>query len=194
MTAMTAAEMNFPNPPASGPQWLGLAQAVFNQYVERWQEELDAEHCDGGLRWQVYFFNDGYTYKNSISNGCMFNIGARLAKYTGNATYALWAEKAWDWVTRVGLVELQPYSNASKNFTADGTGAGGYIVWDGTTMQSNCTRINHIPYSYNNALFLLGAATMYNYVSLHIFYHLVTSNLVVSSHFSASDSFHVRRD
>ena len=77
MAAMTAAELNFQNPPASGPQWLGLAQAVFNQLVSR----IEPEVCGGGLRWQVYWWNKAWPYKNSISNGCLFNLGARLAKY-----------------------------------------------------------------------------------------------------------------
>lgn len=34
MAAMSAAENNFPNPPSDQPQWLALAQAVFNEYGE----------------------------------------------------------------------------------------------------------------------------------------------------------------
>jgi mannan endo-1,6-alpha-mannosidase len=71
-------------------------------------------------------------------------------------------------MTYKGLMELQPYGNASRNFSINGQGSGGYIVWDGATVQSNCTAINGIPYTYNNALFLLGAATMYNYVSAFV--------------------------
>jgi mannan endo-1,6-alpha-mannosidase len=33
LAAMAAAEMNFPNPPPKSPQWLALAQAVFNEQV-----------------------------------------------------------------------------------------------------------------------------------------------------------------
>ena len=166
MATMTAAETNFQNPPGSGPQWLSLTQAVFNEYVIRYEQEQKPASCGGGLRWQVYFFNDGWTYKNSISNACFFNLATRLAKYTGNDTYATWAETIWDWITEVGLMQLQPYSIASRNFSSNGQGAGGYIAWDGATVESNCTAINGIPYTYNNAIFLLGAATMYNYVSI----------------------------
>jgi mannan endo-1,6-alpha-mannosidase len=74
MAAMTAAEVNFPNPPASSPQWLTLAQAVFNRQAARW----DNDTCNGGLRWQVFQYNNGYDYKNSISNGCFFSMAARL--------------------------------------------------------------------------------------------------------------------
>jgi mannan endo-1,6-alpha-mannosidase len=163
MTAMTAAEANFQNPPPDQPQWLGLAQAVFNEFVAR--AELEVDYCGGGLRWQVYFFENGWDYKNSISNGCFFNLGARLARYTGNDTYAAWAETIWEWITYKGLMELQLYSEASKNFSINGQGAGGYIAWDGATVESNCTAINGIPYTYNAGVWLLGAATMYNYVS-----------------------------
>ena len=76
MSAMTGAEEKFPNPPKDKPQWLALAQAVFNRQVLRW----DAKTCGGGLRWQFNQFNPGYTYKSTIANGCLMNLGARLGK------------------------------------------------------------------------------------------------------------------
>jgi mannan endo-1,6-alpha-mannosidase len=164
MAVMTAAELKFQDPPADGPQWLGLAQAVFNEFVAREAVEVDTYTCGGGLRWQVYFWEDGWSYKNTISSACYFNLGARLARYTKNDTYAQIAERTWDWVTDHGLLELQPYSNTSANFSFNGQGAGGYVAWDGTTVGSNCTAINGIPYTYNAGILLLGAATMYNYV------------------------------
>lgn len=62
MSAMLAAEYRFPNPPDDQPQWLALAQAVWNTQAEpgRWDNV-----CGGGLRWQRQFFNKGYDYKNS---------------------------------------------------------------------------------------------------------------------------------
>lgn len=50
LTVMSAAEYNFPHPEPNQPQWLGLAQAVFNTQAARW----DTEHCNGGLRWQIF--------------------------------------------------------------------------------------------------------------------------------------------
>jgi mannan endo-1,6-alpha-mannosidase len=144
LAAMSAAETNFQNPPSTDPQWLALAQAVFNTQAARW----DNSTCAGGLRWQIFTFNNGYDYKNSISNGCFFNLGARLAKYTGNDTYALWAETTWDWVTAIGLIDNE------------------YKIYDGTDDTQNCSSINHIQWSYNAGVYLLGAANMYNYVSL----------------------------
>lgn len=83
-----------------------------------------------------------------IANGCFFNLGARLARYTGNKTYADWAEKTWDWVRGVGFMDDD------------------YNIYDGGHVQKNCTDINRAQFSYNNAVFLLGAAYMYNYVWL----------------------------
>jgi len=143
MTAMTAAEVNYPNPPSDQPQWLALAQAVFNDMVGRW----DTSTCEGGLRWQIFTFNTGYDYKNSIANGCLFNIAARLARYIGNSSYADWAEKTWDWVEGVGLMSDD------------------YSVYDGTSDTTNCTSIDKLQFSYNQGIYLFGAAMMYNYVS-----------------------------
>lgn len=55
---MSAAEFNFPNPPSNKPQWLALAQAVFNVQAQRWDK-----NCGGGLRWQIVPFNNGFDYK-----------------------------------------------------------------------------------------------------------------------------------
>ncbi len=142
MSAMGAAELGFPDPPAGQPQWVALAQAVFNTQAAR----LD-NSCNGGLHWQAYQFLNGWDYKNSISNGCFFNIAARLAQYTGNSTYAHFASQTWDWITGVGFIDKD------------------YNIYDGAHYETNCTDINPIQYSYNSGIFLLGAATMYNYVS-----------------------------
>ncbi|KAH7165974.1 family 76 glycosyl hydrolase [Dactylonectria macrodidyma] len=141
MAAMAAAERNFPNPDDDEPQYLALAQAVFNEYASRW----DTEHCDGGMRWQIFTFNSGYNYKNSISNGCFFNIAARLARYTGNDTYADWAAKVWKWETDAGLITDE------------------YKVYDGVTIgDTNCSSTDTAQWSYNAGIFLHGAAVMYN--------------------------------
>jgi mannan endo-1,6-alpha-mannosidase len=96
LAAMTAAEANYPNPPSDQPQWLALSQAVFNLMAGNW----DNATCGGGLRWQIFPFNKGYDYKNSISNGCLFHLAARLARYTGNETYATWAQTTFDWMQK----------------------------------------------------------------------------------------------
>jgi mannan endo-1,6-alpha-mannosidase len=142
MAAMLAAETNFQNPPRDKPQWLALAQAVFNEFASRW----DTTTCGGGLRWQIFSFNNGFNYKNSIANGCFFNLGARLARYTGNQTYADWAEKIWDWEQSVGLID----SN--------------YNIFDGASNTENCTVIDRLQWSYNAGIYLHGAANMFNHV------------------------------
>ncbi|RAL65946.1 hypothetical protein DID88_005607 [Monilinia fructigena] len=122
---------------------MSAAEAVFNTQAPRWDDST----CGGGLRWQIFTFNNGYNYKNSISNGCFFNLGARLAKYTGNDTYAQWADKTWDWMESVGLLDEN------------------YYVYDGSDDTINCTKLNHIQWTYNAGAFLLGAANMYNYTN-----------------------------
>lgn len=142
MAAMAAAEQNFPDPPKDQPQWLALAQGVFNTQAARW----DTQFCTGGLRWQIFTFNTGYDYKNTISNGVFFNLGARLAMYTGNQSYADWATKTFDWVQAVGFMD----SN--------------YHFYDGAHTELNCSDINKVQWTYNAGVFLLGAANMYNFV------------------------------
>ncbi|KIX10333.1 uncharacterized protein Z518_01415 [Rhinocladiella mackenziei CBS 650.93] len=141
MAALSAAENKYPNPPADQPQWLALAQAVFNTQAARW----DTTSCGGGLKWQIFSFNNGYNYKNTISNGCFFNMGARLAVYTGNQTYADWADRMWDWCSAIGLRDAQ------------------YNFYDGSDDTLNCTELDHIQWTYNAGTFLVGAANMYNF-------------------------------
>ncbi|KAM3066103.1 hypothetical protein ACMFMG_010555 [Clarireedia jacksonii] len=143
MAAMLAAESNFENPPSDQPQWLALAQAVFNEMASRW----DTTSCGGGLRWQIFTFNKGFTYKNSIANGCFMNLGARLARYTGNNTYAEWAERVWEWEQSIGLIDKD------------------YNIYDGSSDTDNCASLDHLQWSYNAGIYLHGAANMYNYTN-----------------------------
>ena len=142
--ALEAAELKFPNPPKDGPQWLELAQATFNTQVPRW----DKATCGGGLRWQIYPFNAGYNYKNTISQGGFFNMGSRLARYTGNKTYAEEAEKAWDWTVKTNLLGVENFH-----------------VYDGADVLKQCKEANHLQWSSNAGVFLHGAANMWNFVS-----------------------------
>lgn len=151
MAAMTAAEVKFPDPPSTSPGWLALAQGVFNDQVVRY----DNDNCGGGFRWQIFSFNKGYGYKNSISNGCFFNIAARLALYTGNATYAAYAVKTYEWMAQVGLLSPE------------------YQVYDGTQIADNCTVKDKTRWTYNSGIFLMGAAVMYNYVSTRFPLHSI---------------------
>ncbi|PNP48573.1 hypothetical protein THARTR1_10312 [Trichoderma harzianum] len=141
LSVMSAAEYKFPDPPADQPQWLALAQAVFNTQAARW----DTQYCAGGLRWQIFTWNNGYNYKNSISQACFFSLGARLALYTGNQSYADWADKTWDWMIATKLIN-------TKN----------WAVYDGAGIETNCTVLTPYQFSYNVGGMILGAAAMYN--------------------------------
>jgi mannan endo-1,6-alpha-mannosidase len=138
--AMSAAEYNFDNPSADEPGWLALAQGVFNSQVARW----DDKQCAGGLRWQIFTWNNGFDYKNTASNGGLFNLGARLGAYTGDQEYLDWAEKLWNWLELVGLI--------GDDLT----------IYDGTTITDNCTSLDHTLWTYTAGMMLNGAAVMWN--------------------------------
>lgn len=142
---MSAAEYGFPLPPKPYPSWLQICDNVFNDFVQRWQSDSDT--CGGGLRWHFTPENNGHSYKNTISNGGFFQLAARLARMTGNQTYADWAEKVWDWTTAIGLIDNN------------------YNVFDGTDLNINCTELNHYQWSYNVGIYLYGAAAMQNYTN-----------------------------
>ncbi|KAK3078162.1 hypothetical protein LTS18_008283, partial [Coniosporium uncinatum] len=59
-------------------------------------------------------------------------------------TYADWAERQYDWMTNVGLIA----SNGA--------------VYDGTDVNTNCSQINHIQWTYNSGALIYGSAVMYN--------------------------------
>ncbi|KAL1627990.1 hypothetical protein SLS56_006133 [Neofusicoccum ribis] len=141
LSAMAAAENKYPDP-KDGPGWLGLAQGVFNTQARRWNEDT----CGGGLKWQIFTFNKGFDYKNTISQGCFFSLAARLGRYTGNQTYTDWAEKAWEWTRAIGLISDD------------------YHFYDGTSDQSgqNCTKKDHTQWTYNAGIFLYGSAVLWN--------------------------------
>lgn len=144
-TVLTAAERNFTQPadltPEGVPSWLDISINVWNDIVVRWNTTM----CAGGFTWQIYANNfNGLDYKNSASNGGFFLISARLALMTGNKTYVDWATKVWDWTEGVGIIDMN------------------YDVFDGTDSATNCTKINPLSFSYQNGIFLYGAAVLAN--------------------------------
>ncbi|OAL51730.1 hypothetical protein IQ07DRAFT_620447 [Pyrenochaeta sp. DS3sAY3a] len=146
---IAAAEYKFPDPPADQPGWLAMTQSVFNQFVTRYNKEVADGNCGGGMRWQIYQWLNGWTYKNTASNGGLFHLGARLAMYTKNDTYAVWAEKAFDWMAQ------------SPILPGDGQ------VYDGTSMTTDppCSKADQTPWTYNYGIMIAGAAYMYNYTN-----------------------------
>lgn len=164
LAAITGAEFNFPNS-NSGYSWLELAQGVFNTQVSRWETST----CNGGMRWQMWQWQNGYYTKNAISNGGLFQLAARLARYTSNQTYADWAEKIWDWSTTTPLLDTQTWH-----------------IDDSTSMESNCTDHDDLQWSYNYGTYIMGAVYMYNYVSITSFifilpliYHFQLRNAII---------------
>lgn len=139
---MTATEYAFPDR-STGFSWLSLAQGVFNTQIKRW----DTSSCGGGLRWQIWPYQSGYGMKNSISNGGLFQLSARLARYTGDAIYLQWANKIWDWSVSSPLL-----SNTTWN------------VADSTNVDNDCATQGNAQWTYNYGTYLMGAAYMYNYV------------------------------
>lgn len=137
---MSAAEHNFPNPSSKTIPWIVLAEGVFNDLAYRW----NTTQCGGGLKWQFTPTNAGFDYKSSIANGGFFQLAARLARYTGNTTYSDWAEKEWNWMADIGLIDST------------------YHVNDGSNDLINCSQIDGNQWSYNMGVFLYGSAVLAN--------------------------------
>ncbi|KAL4952165.1 mannan endo-1,6-alpha-mannosidase [Aspergillus filifer] len=162
LAAMTAAELGFPegypgvdehdektkkngrneDKKKKAPSWLSLAQGVFNTQIPRWDESA----CGGGMRWQVWPYQGGYTTKNAITNGGLFQLAARLGRYTKNETYIHWAEKIWDWSATTPLLR------------ADGK----WTIADTTSMGNDCRDHGDQQWTYNYGAYIGGAAYMYD--------------------------------
>lgn len=140
MAIMQAVERNFTN--TGDHSWLYMSQAIFNVMKNRW----DTTSCNGGLRWQIFTWNSGYNYKNSISNGCLFLLAARLYRFTGEDVYLEVAEKVWDWMWDVGFI----------------TETDGFVIYDGADDTENCTDLTSHKWSYTYGVFLSGCAYLYN--------------------------------
>lgn len=146
LAAMTAAERGFPLPPGqNSTSWVQLAQNVFDSQVARW----DTSSCGGGLRWQIFTFNNGYNYKNALANGNFAQLGARLALYTGNSTYSDWAGNVTQWSLDSGLIS--------------DTGA----IWDGASTTTNCSQFNHLQWTASAGTYLSALAYSSNEVRDH---------------------------
>jgi mannan endo-1,6-alpha-mannosidase len=141
LASLTAHEAGLDKPEHG--EWIDFAVNAFNTQIVRW----DQKACNGGLRWQIYTFNNGYNYRNSGTNGNFFLLATRLAHLTGNSTYSDWAAKSFDWSKSVGLISDKSY------------------VFDGTDDVTNCSTVNKLQWTNNHAIYTEGAALMYNAVS-----------------------------
>ncbi|KUI63655.1 Mannan endo-1,6-alpha-mannosidase DCW1 [Cytospora mali] len=139
---LSAAERNFPQVAnKSIPSWLQVAENTFNNMIGRWNMSA----CGGGLLWQIYPENpNGLDYRNSVSNGGLFQISARLYRATGNETYLHWANKVWDWTVAIKMI------------------GDDYVVYDGAESSDNCTKMNPVSFSYAAGIYLYGAAVLAN--------------------------------
>ncbi len=138
LASLTASEINVPQ---VGPvSWFDMAHNAFNEQKGRW----DMTRCGGGLKWKISPSADGYHYKTSIANGLFFQLAARIAADKNDADALAWAEKTYDWVVKVGLIDKD------------------YNVYDGTddAKGTGCVDVNHDQWSYNVAVYTFGAATM----------------------------------
>ena len=138
---MRAAEVNLPSPPNS-PHWLDLAAKVFDEQASRW----DTQSCGGGLRTKIFAFSNGYDEKDTQSNGEFFQLAARLARHTGNQTYADWATRSYDWLSSIGLISDE------------------YKVYDRALTEGNCSVTGRFQWTYTAAGLLYGSAVMTNLV------------------------------
>lgn len=75
--ALLAAETGFTDPGKDQPQWLALAQAVFNEQTHIDRRVDDGGNCEWGLRWQVYRTNNGFDYINSTPPFFFPSLSAR---------------------------------------------------------------------------------------------------------------------
>lgn len=142
MSALLAAETGFPDPPKDKPSWLDLASNAWNMQHGRW----DMTTCNGGLHWQVPQTNGGYDYKNTVANAGYMNLGARLARYTGNNTYMDGAEMAWNWMWDHNLIDHDSW-----------------FVYDGVQSKA-CGDVVKQVFSANAGLLIEACAFLYNYV------------------------------
>ncbi|KAL2795420.1 glycosyl hydrolase family 76-domain-containing protein [Aspergillus keveii] len=140
LAAITASETGFPEVDGK-PTWTSLARAVYTMQANRW----DTRACDGGITWQIHPWQAGYTLRNSISNGGLFQLAARLGRFTKNQTYFDFAEKIWDWSAESPLINTENWN-----------------VADSTSGDNNCIDMGNMQWSYNYGVYLAGTAFMYN--------------------------------
>ncbi|KAL8364674.1 hypothetical protein RB595_003788 [Gaeumannomyces hyphopodioides] len=128
----------------------GTAQNVFDVQAARFEFEEKPlgqnYNCGGGLHSDIDTRGIGFHRKDTLANTCFLNLGARLAKFTGNETYAKYSERVWDWLWNIEYVDHQTYA-----------------VYYGAPMNQNCASMAKQQYSGSAAWLTEGAAFMYNF-------------------------------
>lgn len=170
LTIMNAAEAKYPQPTKNGNiTWGEIGINVLNSMFSRWDDT-----CGGGIRWQIFNTNNnGFTYKNSISNGGLFTLAARLARYYSNNRYAYLADFVWQWSQQVGfMIESDD----------------GILIYDGGNIDQDCKDITNKHWSYNYGMYLLGASYLYNYTSDEKWLQNVEKILATSTELFTNDN------
>ncbi|KAF3937690.1 hypothetical protein ABW19_dt0201815 [Dactylella cylindrospora] len=140
LAAMTAAEYGVEPLDSNSPSYLTLADNVFNDFVNRWDDDT----CRGGLRWTISPTSSGYDFKDTTSNGAFFQLAARLGLHTKNETYLEWATTVFDWSVKTGVIQDE--------------GA----VYSGASVQDSCKQIDKKTFTSNLGLYFYGSAAMAN--------------------------------
>ena len=152
LATLAAAERYLPGPPGN-LQWINLATSRFDTQATRW----DTTTCNGGFRAQVSESSSGFYVKDALSNGAFFQLASRLARYTGNQTYADWASKVYDWTTSVLLIDNRQWKD--------------WAVWQDALISDNCETLNETYWTVNAGLYLYGSAVMYDITKDAIWYN-----------------------
>ena len=95
----------------------------------------------------IWFLLDAGLIQAAEANTFFFALSSRLARQTGNKTYVEYAEKVWDWLYDIELIDHDTFA-----------------VYDGSSVKSNCTQISKVQRSGAASSLALGAAYMYNQV------------------------------
>jgi len=141
LAALTAEEVGLSKPEKGA--WIDFAKNTFDDMVQRWKDDGS---CGGGLRYGVFNFTDGYIYKHTASTGNFFLLSARLARITGNNTYAEWADESFTWMESAGLISDT------------------YRIFDGKDAET-CDEPDHLQLLNTYSPIVEGAAVMYNFTN-----------------------------
>lgn len=80
------------------------------------------------------------------------NLGARLARYTGEKKYSKTVDELWDWLVDTKLIDERTYTVYNGAEVAD----------------ENCDEVDKFTFSNSASILSYTAAVMYNYVSQSI--------------------------
>lgn len=146
---LEAIDHSFPDP--ANNSWYGLTLNIYQQLLSKW----DSSQCGGGLRWQMYDWKRGYDYKNTITNGLLFHLAARLGRYASleeQSSYVLTANNVWNWMQNIGLIEYE-WSNTTLCYQIN--------IYDGGHVDDDCVAKDTNKWSYNYGVLMAGCANMY---------------------------------